>query len=117
MSAMKLERKAAEKAVSSDGASASVMIKLQLLPEHLGADVAFLSCFPGESEYLYGPGTYIEPKPERGGARMPGAVKVVEGQIHIKEHPVFSKHTAEQIDEPLSAAAGGNAAAVMKPAK
>ena len=39
MSAMKLERKAAEKAVSSDGASASVMIKLQLLPEHLGADL------------------------------------------------------------------------------
>ena len=99
MSAMKLERKAAEKAVSTDGAAASVLMKLQLAPEQMGADISFLSCFPGECEILYGPGTYIEPKPERGGARMPGAVKVVEGQIHLKEHPVFSKETAAAVDD------------------
>ena len=81
----------AEKSVSSDGAMASVLMKLSLTPDQLGADIAFLSCFPGECEYLYGPGTYMEPKPERGGARMPGAVKVVEGSIHLKEHPVFIK--------------------------
>ena len=73
--------------------------ELQLAPEQLGAYISFLSCFPGACEILYGPGTYIEPKPERGGARMPGAVKVVEGQIHLKEHPVFSKETAAAVDD------------------
>merc|ERR1719375_243404 len=93
---MKLDRKVAEKSVSSDGAMASVLMKLSLTPDQLGADIAFLSCFPGECEYLYGPGTYMEPKPERGGARMPGAVKMVEGQIHVKEHPLFSNVQQQQ---------------------
>ena len=42
-------------------------------------------------EHLYGPGTYIEPKPEKGGARMPGAVKTVEAQIHVKAHQLINK--------------------------
>ena len=28
---------------------------------HCGANISFLSCFPGEVEYLYPPGTYLHP--------------------------------------------------------
>ena len=62
MSSMRTERKAAERIVSTEGASANVLIKMNLTPEQLGADISFLSCFPGECEHLYGPGCYIEPK-------------------------------------------------------
>jgi len=91
MSAMKADKKTAERVVSTEGANASVLIRMQLMPEQLGADLSFLSCFPGECELLYGPGSYIEPKPERGGARMPGTVKTVDAQIHVKEHSIVTK--------------------------
>lgn len=86
MSTMKVDRKSAERAVSTDGANASVLMRLQLTPAQCGADISWLSCFPGECEHLYPPGTYLEPKPDRGAARMPGALRVVEGVVHIKEH-------------------------------
>jgi len=118
MSAMRLEKKVAEKVVSTDGASASVLMRLNLTREQLGADISFLSCFPAECEYLYGPGTYIEPKAERGGAFLPGAVKVVEGQIHIKEQPIFKKASAgERAEAVEDEAAGAATAAPIKPSK
>ena len=98
MSTMRIEKKVAERLVSTEGANASVLIKMQLTPEQVGADISFLSCFPGEMEHLYGPGVYIEPKPERGGARMPGAVKTVEAQIHIKDHSLITKTTDDKED-------------------
>ena len=117
MSAMKTDRKTAERLVSTEGASASVLIKMSLTPEQLGADISFLSCFPTECEHLYGPGTYIEPKPERGGARMPGAVKTVEAQIHVKEQPLLVKMNVDGgADGSFVAEGGGGGAAAAKPA-
>ena len=64
----------------------SAVLWLQLTQAQCGADISWLSCFPNECEFLYPPGTYIEPKPDRGGARMPGALRVVEGLVHVKQH-------------------------------
>lgn len=86
MSSLKTDRKTAERIVTTEGANASVLVRLQLTPAQTGADISFLSCFPGECEHLFPPGTYLEPKPERGGARMPGAARTVDGIVHIKEH-------------------------------
>ena len=106
--------------MSTEGASASVLIKMSLTPEQLGADISFLSCFPTECEHLYGPGTYIEPKPERGGARMPGAVKTVEAQIHVKEQPLLVKMNVDGGADGSFVAeggGGGGAAAAAAPKK
>ena len=86
MSTTKCDRKTAERAVSTDGANASVCMRLQLTQAQCGADISWLSCFPAEAEHVYPPGTYLEPKPDRGGARMPGALRIVEGVVHIKDH-------------------------------
>ena len=111
-------KKVAERLVTEGGGSASVLIKMFLTPEQLGADISFLSCFPGEVEHLFGPGVYIEPKPERGGARMPGAVKTVESQIHVKKHDLIKKMM--DADEASFAAADGAPPAkpaALKPSK
>jgi len=117
MSAMRCDKKNAERSVTADGANASVLIRMQLMPEQLGADISFLSCFPGEAEHLYGPGVYIEPKPERGGARMPGAVKTVEAQIHVKEHAMIAKTANGLLPDETFKDAPSQPAAAAKGAK
>jgi len=89
MPTMKTDRKVAERSVTSDGAQASTLLRLQLTTAQCGADISWLSCFPGESDHIFPPGCYIEPKQDRGGARMPGAVKVVDAIVHVKEHSIM----------------------------
>jgi len=84
---MRTERKVAESMVTKDGANASVLIRLQLTMKEAGADISWLSVFPGEGEFLFPPGTYVEPKPSRG-ATIPGAVRVIDGLVHVKEHRI-----------------------------
>jgi hypothetical protein len=84
---MRTERKVAESLVTKDGANASVLIRLQLTMKEAGADISWLSVFPGEGEFLFPPGTYVEPKPSRG-ATVPGAVRVIDGLVHVKEHRI-----------------------------
>ena len=45
---MRTERKVAESMVTKDGANASVLIRLQLTMKEAGADISWLSVFPGE---------------------------------------------------------------------
>ena len=56
-------------------------------------------------------------RPERGGARMPGAVKTVEAQIHVKDHALLTKLIGANTDEsfvavppPPAAGKGGEGA-------
>lgn len=114
-SCMHVDRKVAERTVSMEGANASILLKLNLTPEQAGADISFLSCFPSECEHLFAPGTYVEPKAERGGARLPGAVKLIEGHIHVKEHPLIIPRTEEP--EPLIVGAAVGGTQPLKPSR
>jgi len=54
---------AATPCATSRDAMALLLLKLSApdLPQHRGAVVGFLSAFPGESECLFPPGTYLRP--------------------------------------------------------
>jgi hypothetical protein len=55
------DRAVAEEYATKDGASFSLLFELKV-PNAMqcGADIGFASCFPGEVEYVYPPGTYLQ---------------------------------------------------------
>jgi hypothetical protein len=52
---------AATPCATSHGALLLLKLSAPDLPQHRGAVVGFLSAFPGESECLFPPGTYLRP--------------------------------------------------------
>ena len=53
---------AEEYAVRLSAHRATVLFRLSVRGVlHQGADISFCSCFPGEREFLYPPGIYLEP--------------------------------------------------------